>query len=126
MINLKICPRVENKYDLDFNKLKDLKLKDRTLVKEPFFWRNEKNRLWCYSKPIANGETEFWIRIKDDDKIVIHCASHDNLYEYKFDKFFDLSEINSVYEYILQEELLATVNTFIDEGIFEIQNETEN
>lgn len=116
---MKICPRVENKYNLDFKSLKDLKLKDRTLVSEPLFWRNDKNLLWCYSKPIANGETEFWIRIKDDGKIVIHCASHHNLYEYKFSKFFNLSEINSIYELMLQEELLATLNAFIDEGIFE-------
>ncbi len=117
---MKICPRVENKYNLDFKKLKNLKLKDRTLVSEPLFWRNENNKLWCYSKKIANGEAEFWIRIKDSGKIVIHCVFYDNLYEYKFSNFFCLSEIDSVYELMLQEELLATINAFIDEGMLEI------
>lgn len=117
---MKICPRVENKYNLDFKDLKKLKLKDRTLIREPLFWRNENNDLWCYSKPIANGETEFWIRIKDNGKVAIHCAANQNLYEYKFTKFFKLSEMNSIYELMLQEELLATINAFIEEGVFEI------
>ena len=30
-----IKPRVENKYNLDFENLKELKLKDRKLIKEP-------------------------------------------------------------------------------------------
>lgn len=115
-----IKPRVENKYNLDFENLKELKLKDRNLIKEPLFWRNEDNKLWCYSKPIENGETEFWIRIKDDDSIVIHCSTNNLLKEYTFDEFFNLKYINNVYEFMLQEELLATLNAFIDNGIFSI------
>ena len=115
-----IIPRVENKYNLNFKKLKDLKLKDRSLVKEPLFWRNEDNKLWCYSKPIEKCETEFWIRIKDDDTIIIHCSTNNLLKEYTFDEFFNLKYINNVYEFMLQEELLATLNAFIDNGIFSI------
>lgn len=117
---MNICPRVENKYNLDFNKLKELKLNNREKIKEPLFWRNENSKLWCYSKPIADFETEFWIRIKDNDDVVIHCATEKNLYEYKFTTFFNLSQINSVYELMLQEELLATINAFIDEGILKL------
>lgn len=115
-----IQPRVKNKYNLNFNKLKKIILKDRTLVKEPLFWRNEDNKLWCYSKPIEKGETEFWIRIKDDNSIVIHCSTDGLLKEYIFGDFFDLKYINNVYEFMLQEELLATLNAFIDNNMLDI------
>lgn len=115
-----IEPRVQNLYNLNFERLKHLVLKDRTLIKEPIFWRNENNKLWCYSKPIANGEAEFWIRIKDDDTIVIHCSTENLLKEYCFEDFFDLKHINNVYEFMLQEELLATLNTFIESNIIDI------
>lgn len=117
-----IQSRVENLYNLNFKKLNNIVLKDRTLVKEPLFWRNENNNLWCYSKPIESGETEFWIKIKDDDTIIIHCSTDGLLKEYIFDEFFDLKYIKNVYEFMLQEELLATLNAFIQNNILEINN----
>jgi hypothetical protein len=114
---IKIQARVENPYNLTYDKIGTLVLKDRTLVKSPLFWRNDNNSLWCYSNPIADGEAEFWIRIMDNDEVVIHCSTDGLLKHYKFDKFLDLKHIDNVYEFMLQEELLATLNAFIDNGI---------
>jgi hypothetical protein len=114
---IKIQARVENPYNLTYDKIGALVLKDRTLVKSPLFWRNDNNSLWCYSNPIADGEAEFWIRIMDNDEVVIHCSTDGLLKHYKFDKFLDLKHIDNVYEFMLQEELLATLNAFIDNGI---------
>lgn len=117
-----IQPRVQNIYNLNFEKLKHMILKDRTLVNKPLFWRNEDNKLWCYSKPIEKGETEFWIRIKDDNTVIIHCSTDGLLKEYIFDEFFDLKYINNVYEFMLQEELLATLNAFIENNILDVDD----
>ena len=115
-----IQARVQNLYNLNYDKLQHLILKDRTLVKEPLFWRNEDNKLWCYSKPIGNADAEFWVRIKDDNSVVVHCSTDSLFKEYKFDEFFDMKYINNVYEYILQEELLATINAFIENKILDV------
>ena len=52
------------------------------------------------------------------------CENIINEYDYfnfyTFDEFFNLKYINNVYEFMLQEELLATLNAFIDNGIFSI------
>lgn len=119
-------PKVENKYKLDIKKARSLKILDRSRIEEPLFWRNDVVNAWCISgNTIKNQKdreycaySEFWVGIYDkNDKIRISCDAHGGMCTYKFNKFFDLNEIENDMDLEVQEKLLDALNKLIDEGI---------
>lgn len=126
-------PTVKNKYKLTFQDIKKLKIKDRSKLKEPLFWRNNVVSAWCISESTAKNSkdqrygtyNDYWIGIFDEDakrkkKLEVTCSAYGGMATYKFKKFFDYSEIENEMDLEIQEKLLAKVNLLIDEGILEI------
>ena len=67
-------PVVDNKYNLTIEKIKNLKIKERNLVKEPLFWYNKVINAWCILGSAGTKEDlrfgtddRFWIGIYDED-----------------------------------------------------------
>lgn len=126
-------PRVKNKYKLTFSDIKKLKIKDRSKLQEPLFWRNQVISAWCISETTAKNSkdsiygtyNDYWIGIFDEEskrkkKIDVTCDAYGGMATYKFKKFFDYSEIENEIDLEIQEKLLAKINFLIDEGILEI------
>lgn len=126
-------PRVKNKYKLTFSDIKKLKIKDRSKLQEPLFWRNQVISAWCISETTTKNSkdsiygtyNDYWIGIFDEEskrkkKIDVMCDAYGGMATYKFKKFFDYSEIENEIDLEIQEKLLAKINFLIDEGILEI------
>lgn len=69
----------------------------------------------------------YWIGFYDSDakayarKIRLDCTSHEDMCSYRFNSFFDYSEIKDEVDLELQEKLLDIINWLIDEGIIKIE-----
>lgn len=126
-------PKVKNKYNLTFSDIKKLKIKDRSKLKEPLFWRNNVVKAWCISDTtIKNSKdsrfgtyNDYWIGIFDEDstrkqKLVVKCSTYGGMASYNFKKFFDYSEIENEMDLEIQEKLLDKINFLIDEKILEL------
>lgn len=121
-------PTIKNKYNLNMKDIKNLKIKDRTKISKPLFWRNTVVRAWCISgNTIKNRKDEeygtyndFWIGIFDNDKIKVDCSAYGGMCSYDFKEFFSYDEIEHEIDLEIQEKLLKTVNKLIDEGVLEI------
>ena len=121
-------PTVKNKYNLNMKDIKSLKIKDRTKISKPLFWRNNIVKAWCISgNTIKNRKDEeygtyndFWIGIFDNDKIKVDCSAYGGMANYNFTEFFNYNEIEYEMDLEIQEKLLETVNSLIDDGILEI------
>lgn len=127
-------PNVKNKYNLTFNDIKKLVIKDREKLKEPLFWRNNIVSAWCISETTIKNPNDdmygtyndYWIGLFDEDserkkKIKVTCSSSGGMCTYNFKKFFDYSEIENELDLEIQEKLLSKINFLIDEGILALR-----
>lgn len=123
-------PRIKNKYNLTMKDVRNLKINDRTQLKEPLFWRNHVVKAWCISKTTIKNQyddiygtyNDFWLGIFDEDcdrkvKLRVNVSTHGGMCRYNFKKFFDYKEIEHEIDLEIQEKLLETVNQLIDMGI---------
>lgn len=123
-------PKVSNKYKLTMEDVKNLKIKDRSKVCEPLFWRNESMGAWCISRDTIKDNkdskygtySDFWIGIHDKDsiekrKLDINVSALGGMCNYNFNHFFDESAIDNEMDLEIQEKLLETINKLIDMGI---------
>ena len=82
-------PIVENKYNLNIAKIKDLGF-NRELVGEPLFWRNEGIKAWCISRGVGRGpsgasESTFWVGVYDKrNKIRFYFTCMEDMCGYNF------------------------------------------
>ena len=128
-------PKIKNKYKLTISKIKKLKY-NREKIGEPIFWRNNVVDAWCISKTTAKNSKDrefctynsFWLGIYDDDaesfagKIVIDVSAHGGMCNYKFEKFYDMKDIENEMDLEIQELILETINFLIEEKILYIEN----
>lgn len=124
-------PKVKNKYNLKVKDIRNLKILDKSKIKEPLFWRNNAVNAWCISGNTSKSWEDrrfgtynsYWIGIYDKDapaykgKIRVNCSSYGGMCHYSFKKFFNPSEIEHEDDLRVQEILLEKVNYLIDEGI---------
>ncbi|HHU55930.1 MAG TPA: hypothetical protein GXZ48_04490 [Acholeplasmataceae bacterium] len=114
-------PTVQNKYNLTVADIRKLKVRDRSKIKEPLFWRNNVISAWCILKKYIDNE--FWLRIYDEDakayggKIRVSFDVLDGMYTYRFNQFFKEKDIENEMDLKIQELALETINQLIDEGI---------
>ena len=119
-------PRVENKYNLTFQQVQNLKVGNRELIGPPLFHRSKYVRGWINDYYIGPSydSTEYEIIIFDEDdeqhpeKFVFSITLHNDYdYSYTFHKFFDPYSILELEYLMIQEEFLRTINELIDKGI---------
>lgn len=117
--------RVENKYNILPSDIEKLKVKDRSKIGKPLFWRNEAIEAWCVMEEVGEHGFEFgnnyWLGIYDDNSIKYDCSCYGAMMNYNFKSFYDQSEIDCKDDLLLQEMLLRKINYLIDNGILEIE-----
>lgn len=129
-------PQVDNKYNLTMAKIRRLKIADRSKVCEPLFWRNDVIGAWCICGSSGNDmdrrfatNNEFWISIYDLNakayagKFRVSLSSYGGMCGYKFNKFFDVKDIDNEQDLEIQEKFLAKINELIDCGILAFNTE---
>lgn len=128
-------PTVKNKYKLTMKDCKHLVVKDRSKICEPLFWRNDVIKAWCASGSTAknfykygeDSSSSFWIGVYDEDakayanKVRVEFDAYGGMCSYKFNKFFDYSEIECEDDLRVQEIFLERINMLIDEGVLEVK-----
>jgi len=121
-------PRVENRYNLRFSDIRNLVIVDRLKICEPLFWRNNVINAWCINREVGSENdikfgtnNEFWIGIYDEPKdgyyINCYCCAWGGMTWYRFDKFYQPSDIEHENDLKTQELLLEKINELIDKGI---------
>lgn len=135
-------PRVENKYNLTISKIENLQLNDRTLVREPLFWRNEAIKAWCITDTtirntlddLCSAYNSYWIAIYDKptkrtfngdkshkEKLFhINLSKYGGLCRYEFEKFFQEKDIECEIDLQIQELFLEKINELIDKKILKL------
>lgn len=122
--------QVDNKYNLTMTKICRLKVADRNKVCAPLFWRNDVIGAWCICGTSGNEmdrrfatNNEFWIGIYDLNakayagKLRVRLSSYGGMCDYKFNKFFDIKDINHEQDLEIQEKFLTKINELIECGI---------
>lgn len=124
MSKVDIRPTVKNRYKLKISDIKKLKIKDRSKVCEPLFWRNEVIKAWCICGVVGKFEdAEYWIGIYDEDapayagKFKFNFTTYMGMCSYTFEKFYDKAEIENNNDWQIQEKFLAKINELLDLGI---------
>ncbi len=123
--------KAKNKYNLKFSDIKNLKILDRSRIKEPEFLRDSATNAWYISDntAIIKDNTEsctynsYWVGIYDDDKIKVHCNCFGKMCGYNFETFFNEQDIEDRHDLFIQKMLLEEINGLIDKGILGLQNE---
>ena len=123
-------PRVENKYNLNINKIKKLKIGDRSNISEPLFWRNNVINAWCISGSSGTDadhrfgtDDGYWIGIYDENaksyagKFRFNFTSYGGMCSYNFTSFYRSKDIENENDLRIQELFLEKINYLIDNGI---------
>ena len=123
-------PRVENKYNLNINKIKKLKIGDRSKISEPLFWRNNVINAWCISGSSGTDadhrfgtDDGYWIGIYDENaksyagKFRFNFSSYGGMCSYNFTSFYRSKDIENENDLRIQELFLEKINYLIDNGI---------
>lgn len=126
-------PKIKNKYNLKFKDIKKLKIKDRSKIKSPLFWRNNVVKAWCISETtiqtkedeLYSSYNDYWIGIFDEDssrkqKIVVKCSAYGGMANYNFKEFFNYKEIEHEDDLLIQEKLLNKINYLLDNDILSL------
>lgn len=117
-------PNVPNVYNLTTSKIEKLTVKDRTLIAEPIFTRNETMRAWNVVKSTkgTDGYTVV-VSIYDEDvntidsKIKCHIYNASDVGCYSFSSFYNPKTMKNKAQLEAQETLLNIINTIIERGI---------
>lgn len=125
MIALPYTPTVENRYNLTYSAVKNLKVGNRELIKSPLFFWNSAICAWCICDASDKQwrENSFWIGIHTLESPVhpgefrFYFSNYTGMCSYTFEKFYNPDEIKSKYDLIIQEKFLATINKLLDMGI---------
>lgn len=134
-------PKIQNKYSLDWEKIKTLQVGNRELIKKfaleipnskARVYRNDLIDAWCFLGTTSDrmAESQFWIGIYDEKSTKethrwnvsgnfdFHLTAYMEMCHYQFTTFFNPDEINgNRFDLEIQEKFLATLNELIDLGI---------
>lgn len=125
MVTLPFKPKVENRYNLTYSSIQQLKIDNRELIKEPLFTWNDQISAWFISEvsDIRWREDTFWIGIYAEDapeypgKFRFYFTSYAGMSGYVFEHFYNPEEIETKYDLIIQEKFLEKINQLLDMGI---------
>lgn len=116
-----------NKYNLTMKQIKNLKIGNRELIKEPLFWRNNAISAWCICASVGNAdfcdETSYWIGIYDEDakaykgKVRFNFSTYGGMCGYEFNTFFNPRTIETTDDLRIQKLFLEKINQLIDLGV---------
>ena len=132
-IDFNLIKKYPNKYDLTIEKIKKLVIVDWDSLKQKT-WHNkamEKDgSWWCHLEGCQAEEQQpykeedvFWIGFREEDnKVDCYFTSYEGMCGYVFDKFYDASEIENIYDMNVQVNAIKWLNTMIDSGILALQN----
>ena len=120
--------KVENKYNLTPALIPKLRIFNTDAIHKAPFWRNDVVSAWCLSGGTGSGffgdcEDEYWIGFYDETapaytgKIRFSCTSMEGMCGYKFTKFFDMKQIESIADLELHEAIVSRLNQLIDDGV---------
>lgn len=130
-----VSEKIPNKYNLCVADIANLKIKDWTKLKNKT-WFNEaminSGYWWCHIEGSNGGgvyddRDEFWIGFnKNDNAIKFRFSSNEGYTNYLFENFYDINEINNIWDLNVQSNALKYLNMLIDDGILEIKKEIDN
>lgn len=118
-------PKVENRYNLTYSTIQNLKVGKCELVSPPLFFWNASISAWCIYEASDKQyrENTYWIGIFADDaplypgEFKFGFSSFTGICSYKFEEFFEPSKIYDEYDLIIQEKFLSKINHLLDLGI---------
>lgn len=121
-------PKIENKYNLTFNKIKQLKVLNEEAIHKAPFWRNDAINAWCICGCVSPNkkdtygtfEEEFWFGIYDTGKIDFNCSCYGGMCGYTFNKFYAEEDIDNELDLLLHEKILKIFNKLLDDKVLEI------
>ena len=118
-------PKVENRHNLTYSKIQQLRVGKRELVGPPLFFWNASICAWCIYEASDKQyrENTYWIGIFAEDaplypgEFKFGFSSFTGICNYEFEEFFDPSKIYDEYDLIIQEKFLEKINLLIDFSI---------
>ena len=118
-------PEVENRYNLTYSAIQNLKVGNRKLVGPPLFFWNASISAWCIYEASDKQyrENTYWIGIFADNapeypgEFKFGFSSFTGICNYEFEEFFEASKIYDEYDLIIQEMFLKKINHLLDLGI---------
>lgn len=125
-IDYKLIEQNPNKYNLTPKSIKKLKILDWDGLKEKTWYNSAKKdtgEWYCYLVGVGRGYygdsmSDFWIGFnKKNDKIDCYFSCNEGMCSYKFDKFYDVNEIEDKYDMEIQVEAIKWLNQMIDNEI---------
>lgn len=130
-IDFKLIEKHPNKYNLTPKNIKKLKILNWDKLKK-YTWYNsamkKTGEWWCHLEGSGGGgwfgdnEDTFWIGFrKEDNKIDCHFTSCEGMCHYKFEKFYDVYNIENKWDMNVQVNTIKFLNMLIDEGILGIE-----
>lgn len=125
-IDFELIKKYPNKFNLNPEKIKNLKILDWDRLKEKT-WRNNamtNGTWWCHlegsNEPEKrfSGDDEFWIGFREEDNQV-DCSwtAYEGMCAYIFDEFYTSKNIENKYDMYVQANTIAWLNMMIEQGI---------
>ena len=124
--------RTENKYHLTIAQIKNLRIANRSKIKEKPFWRNEQIHAWCLSGHAGTRkdeefgtDNEYWMGFYDEDapkhagEFQYSFGTYGGMCGYNFEEFFRPGDIECENDLRVQELFLKRINWLLDKGILE-------
>ena len=118
-------PKVENKYNLTYQDLANLKVGNREAIPK-YFSYNEYVSAWINHDGTSDRfcECEYFIHIYDNDapehagEVKVKFICYMGACGFHFNSFYVPEEVKNDEERLeIQEKFMATINTLLDEGI---------
>lgn len=127
-IDYKLIEKNPNKYNLTPKSIEKLKILDwDKLMGKTWFNKAKKNgEWWCHLEGVGKGWygdyiSDFWIGFnRVDNKIDYHFTCMEGICSYKFDKFYDINNIENRWDMEIQVKTIKWLNQMIDDGILGI------
>ncbi len=132
-------PRVENKYHLTMGDIKSAKIINWERLNQKPFIRNDV--IGCYylrenTNPSKFEESigdysEYCIRFypptkeNPNGRVTVKCERLGGVHQYRFNYFYNRSNIHNRRDLEIQEKLLKRLNWLIDEKIIEVKGDAE-
>lgn len=117
-----------NYHNLKFSDLKNLRVIDKTKIKEPLFHRNNVTSTWMIAETTVKSKqdimygtyNEYQIQVSDDYEISVSCNTYGGMSGYVFEEFFNTADISCKIDLEIQKKLIGKINFLIDNDIFEV------
>ena len=129
-IDFDLIAKYPNKYNLTPQNIKQLKILDWERLKKHTWYNTamkDTGEWYCHLEGSNGGgiyedEDEFWIGFnKDIDEIKCRFYSHEGMYSYNFEEFYDANSIENKWDMNVQVNAIKYLNKLIDEGILGVE-----